>query len=375
MKTTTTTADDDRPEVGDDRRDVDVRVQEPAVVGRVQPDAVDCERDQRGVDRGQAAASRTPPAPARRESAAAGARSPPVRARPAPARSASGASLERWRRPSSAPADRPHSPSPHDRRLDGARRFVNRFARGSPLLVMRNRRRSLRSPCCWPSPAAPAPRPAHPHRSAPAAPRPPPRQPRPPSRPARSRRSSTARTPPAGCRCSTRSGSSRTACWSRARIPRDGAAARAGSSPTRTTATSCLRVRYRITPGGNSGIFLRDPVPRATRLAAADGGQGPWESGYEVNINNDEPVYPTGSVWDAAKGPGKLQRENEWNDVLDQDPGPADLDLGQRRGRARRRGAAGAIRARRDRLSAPRDAAVPRQGDRGEVGRDPRAVI
>jgi hypothetical protein len=76
-----------------------------------------------------------------------------------------------------------------------------------------------------------------------------------------------------------------------------------------------LRVRYRITPGGNSGIFLRDPVPRATRLAAADGGQGPWESGYEVNINNDEPVYPTGSVWDAAKGPGKLQHENEWNDV------------------------------------------------------------
>jgi len=77
-----------------------------------------------------------------------------------------------------------------------------------------------------------------------------------------------------------------------------------------------LRVRYRITPGGNSGIFLRDPVPRATRLAAADGGQGPWESGYEVNINNDEPVYPTGSVWDAAKGPGKLQKEGEWNHVL-----------------------------------------------------------
>ncbi len=77
-----------------------------------------------------------------------------------------------------------------------------------------------------------------------------------------------------------------------------------------------LRVRYRITPGGNSGIFLRDPLPRAARLAAADGGQGPWEAGYEVNINNDEPVYPTGSVWDAAKGQGKLQRENEWNDVL-----------------------------------------------------------
>jgi eukaryotic-like serine/threonine-protein kinase len=77
-----------------------------------------------------------------------------------------------------------------------------------------------------------------------------------------------------------------------------------------------LRVRFRITPGGNSGIFLRDPLSRAQRTAAADGGQGPWEAGYEVNINNDEPVYPTGSVWDAAKGPGKLQKENEWNDVL-----------------------------------------------------------
>jgi hypothetical protein len=77
-----------------------------------------------------------------------------------------------------------------------------------------------------------------------------------------------------------------------------------------------LRLRYRITAGGNSGIFLRDPLPRAARLAAADGGQGPWEAGYEVNINNDEPVYPTGSVWDAAKGPGKLQKEGEWNDVL-----------------------------------------------------------
>ena len=38
---------------------------------------------------------------------------------------------------------------------------------------------------------------------------------------------------PAGCRCSTRSGPSRTACCSRARIRRAAAAARAGSSPRR----------------------------------------------------------------------------------------------------------------------------------------------
>lgn len=76
-----------------------------------------------------------------------------------------------------------------------------------------------------------------------------------------------------------------------------------------------LKLKFRITQGGNSGVFLRDPVSRAERLAAADGGKGPWEAGYEVNINNDEPVYPTGSVWDAAKGTPKLQKENDWNDV------------------------------------------------------------
>lgn len=77
-----------------------------------------------------------------------------------------------------------------------------------------------------------------------------------------------------------------------------------------------LRLKFKIDQGGNSGIFLRDPISRADRKKAKDGGQGPWEAGYEVNINNDEPVYPTGSVWDAAKGTQKLQKENEWNDVL-----------------------------------------------------------
>ncbi len=77
-----------------------------------------------------------------------------------------------------------------------------------------------------------------------------------------------------------------------------------------------LRFKFRITPGGNSGVFLRDPLPPVERLAAGDGGNPPpWESGYEVNINNDEPNYPTGSVWATAKGPHKLQKEGEWNDV------------------------------------------------------------
>lgn len=74
-----------------------------------------------------------------------------------------------------------------------------------------------------------------------------------------------------------------------------------------------LRLKFRITPGGNSGVFFHDPIPRPERLAAAQGAAPPWEAGYEVNINNDEPNYPTGSIWDIAKGPKGLQKEGEWN--------------------------------------------------------------
>ena len=77
-----------------------------------------------------------------------------------------------------------------------------------------------------------------------------------------------------------------------------------------------LRLQYRIAQGGNSGVFLRDPVPRDVRLNDKEGGAPPpWEASYEININNDEPVYPTGSIWATAKGPAKLQKEGEWNDV------------------------------------------------------------
>ena len=51
-----------------------------------------------------------------------------------------------------------------------------------------------------------------------------------------------------------------------------------------------LAVKFRVTPGGNSGVFLRDPITRADRLSAPDGGNpGPWESGFEANINAVDP--------------------------------------------------------------------------------------
>ncbi len=77
-----------------------------------------------------------------------------------------------------------------------------------------------------------------------------------------------------------------------------------------------LRVSFRITPGGNSGVFVRVPVPWNERLASALGGPVPWDAGYEANINNDEPNYPTGSIWALAPAPKLLQREGEWNEML-----------------------------------------------------------
>ncbi|MGH9360864.1 MAG: 3-keto-disaccharide hydrolase, partial [Thermoanaerobaculia bacterium] len=76
-----------------------------------------------------------------------------------------------------------------------------------------------------------------------------------------------------------------------------------------------LELKFRVTPGGNSGVFLRDPVPRAERLKAPDGGAPPWDAGFEANINAAEPSYPTGSIWALAKGPPGLERPGEWNEL------------------------------------------------------------
>jgi hypothetical protein len=78
-----------------------------------------------------------------------------------------------------------------------------------------------------------------------------------------------------------------------------------------------LAVTFRVTPGGNSGVFLRDPLTRAQRLAAADGGSPPpWEAGLEANINAVDPDYPTGSIWSVAKGAKGVERPGDWNDMV-----------------------------------------------------------
>jgi eukaryotic-like serine/threonine-protein kinase len=77
-----------------------------------------------------------------------------------------------------------------------------------------------------------------------------------------------------------------------------------------------LRVEFRVTPGGNSGVFLRDPIPRAERLQASDGGQAPWDAGFEAQINAEDPNYPTGSIWEIAKAPQGLHAPGSWTEML-----------------------------------------------------------
>ena len=76
-----------------------------------------------------------------------------------------------------------------------------------------------------------------------------------------------------------------------------------------------LTLKFRVTPGGNSGVFMRDPLSRAERLAAADGGPKPWESGLEAQICADDEEWGTGGVVFVAKAPKGLERPGEWNEM------------------------------------------------------------
>ena len=76
-----------------------------------------------------------------------------------------------------------------------------------------------------------------------------------------------------------------------------------------------LTLQFRVTPGGNSGVFLRDPLPRKERLAAADGGPKPWESGLEAQICADDEDWSTGGIVFVQKAPKGLEKPGEWNEM------------------------------------------------------------
>jgi len=78
-----------------------------------------------------------------------------------------------------------------------------------------------------------------------------------------------------------------------------------------------LRVEFRITPGGNSGIFLRDPLGPARRTAEGGGAKPPWDAGFEAQINAEDPKYSTGSIWEIAeKAPSGLHKLGDWNELV-----------------------------------------------------------
>jgi hypothetical protein len=76
-----------------------------------------------------------------------------------------------------------------------------------------------------------------------------------------------------------------------------------------------LSLKFRVAPGGNSGVFFRDPIPRKKRLAAKNGGTGPWEAGLEANIQADSTEWCTGSIYSIGTAPTGLEKPGEWNDL------------------------------------------------------------
>jgi len=76
-----------------------------------------------------------------------------------------------------------------------------------------------------------------------------------------------------------------------------------------------LTLKFRVTPGGNSGVFMRDPVPRAQRLNTPDGGPKPWESGLEAQICADDEEWGTGGIVFVAKAQKGLEYPGEWNEI------------------------------------------------------------
>lgn len=79
----------------------------------------------------------------------------------------------------------------------------------------------------------------------------------------------------------------------------------------RTTTEFCdfiLRLQYRISADGNSGVFFR-----------ADAGPEPWYAGYEMQIDDGDWSNPTGSIYDisTARHPGDklVTAVEKWQDV------------------------------------------------------------
>lgn len=77
-----------------------------------------------------------------------------------------------------------------------------------------------------------------------------------------------------------------------------------------------LRLKFWITPGGNSGVAIRDP-------SRARGPKTPAHLGYEIQILDvPQAKNPTGSIYDLVPAPNGKLKSGEWNELLITCKGP-----------------------------------------------------
>jgi hypothetical protein len=77
-----------------------------------------------------------------------------------------------------------------------------------------------------------------------------------------------------------------------------------------------LRLKFWITPGGNSGVSVRDP-------SHARGVRSPAHNGYEIQIYDGvDAQNPTGSIYALAPAPDGKLKSGQWNELLITCKGP-----------------------------------------------------
>lgn len=71
-----------------------------------------------------------------------------------------------------------------------------------------------------------------------------------------------------------------------------------------------LRLKFWITPGGNSGVAIRDP-------SRARGPRTPAHMGYEIQIlDAPHAQNPTGSIYEVSPAPDAKLKSGQWNEFL-----------------------------------------------------------
>jgi hypothetical protein len=74
-----------------------------------------------------------------------------------------------------------------------------------------------------------------------------------------------------------------------------------------------LKLEFHITPEGNSGVGIRMPKGVEGR---------PSQYGYEIQINDSDDQFPTGSIFRHVAASPKVHKMGEWNEMTIEAKGP-----------------------------------------------------